>query len=509
MPVSREGEHDTYLTVSDTERSFLCPLTSEKVELHVDGAFQYESANGTHKGLCSRNRMSHMLDTVLASMKEAPPGTFRSQSPFPFQEGTAYIRKKVAEYMASHTPESIVEPASTPAHNEYIFPEDLGDKFLLIKTEGCGYYYKPLRGAGNPRRTTWSSKQLDGQHDCSMEHLKMQATLVTQYNELDGTMILKVLPDIRLCSKMTGNVPPERLESFLAHMSELVNSDDPKVIRCLRTTQLVSRGYIGNDLARISARWATTWLRQTNLTCHDLTHQTVEHLGCAAHELLSKHLRYTPITSDAVLEGSQLVLDDLEAKFDIPPRFQRIIRQASTQAIRSIKDLRPQGTTYAQWSQSLAEAMDQLSFQMWIESLSPGPSGGYLGEDDGVEHELYWKAKAERVAEPPEDPRDLIDHRAQISPQDSYMITGYIKVYGELRVQSERPERYPRTEESGSRWIPVAGPSWSTIQSTLMARERGADIEEAGERGSETSGASQRGRRTRLRDQLTRLSCFS
>ena len=462
--------------------------------------------------------MDHMLDTVLRSLKDAPEGTFRRQrGPNPFKQGTAYIQEKVNEYLSGHTLTSITEPAPPPSDAEYEFPEDLENLCLVLNTSGCGHFYKALRSATSAQKNEWSSKRLEGEHDCTEHFFEMRPVLNTMYDDLLGTVRLKITPDVHLCSRSTGTVRPEHRQSFFEHMNAFLNSDDPELVRELKTMQRVLHGEAGPELTRLARKAANEWLKASNLTCHDFTYQTGKSFWEIAPEVHSRHLQSTPLTADAIAEASELALNDFEKKKDIPPKLQQTIRSAVTAAIASIENSKPEGTTFAQWSEALTLATRCLAGQMWDETIYPGLPEGYNDTED-TEHQLHWKAKVDVVAQGPEDPRDIEAHMSYFYPSNQYTTTGYIKVCGELRDQQGASDRYPRSEEQNTLWVPIAGPPASdeaqSVQSTDIGElpdtthDDNMVNEPRGEEGpstTATAGATGRTRHHRLRKHLKSL----
>ena len=521
--MSHQTEEDTRLQVLQRLELHHDPEIwgSHSVRLDCPGYLVYGAGASRQTVYFSRDRMSHLLDTVLSSLQDAPKGTFEidKDDRMPFAKGQEFLRTKVAEYLSRHTLESIAEPAPEPVHGEYVFPEDLEGKILTIQCEGTGHYYKSLRGATDTAVCAWTSKKLDSEHDCSEKGLCMRPVLGAHHDEANGTTTLEVCPLVRLCSRMKGEVPPELRQSFVDHMTEFANSDDPQVARLLKSTSKVSRGDVDLKLQYLSHEWADEWLKKQNLTCDACTRKTARNDLPLTYPLECKYFQSTPVSADEILQGSQVALEGIEAIGTLSPREKKAIRGAITEAIEAIKDSRPENTTYAQWSQALAETTRQLGHQMWIETMSRNPPYGAPETEEVAQDELNALAHAEVVSqsededEGPPDPFFVVAHHSHSSPMSPYTTTGQIKVYGELREPRASSGRYLRTEGVQSRWIPIAGmpdperqlnpattvPTAPTAPPAIMSDE-GTMWEEVEEEPS--APASGRRRRDRIRRSL-------
>ena len=305
---------------------------------------------------------------------------------------------------------------------------------------GVGYYYQNLSGKSHDDRD--STKVLSGAHDCRAEHSRFGMPLYVleaTHDSVTGRTTLIAGNRVHLCQG-EGLIRPEHMDSFRAHMSEFVNSDDPKIAKEIRRAHELDRGELSVDLLCLSSDHAKKWIMDGGFSCTDFTRQGQKYVSSV---LDSKHIQ-PEITEDNVSKGIEVSFLDIDDDLKMTPGAKEAIRTTVREAMDPIVPHRPKGTTVAQWSQALSTAAQDLCQQMLMEEFHTQISTKKLAPE--ADDEWHCKAMASIVDAPRQRPSRVDTMRP---------ISGYIETYGELRRSDVEKSFYRRTPEYQSRWIPI------------------------------------------------------
>ena len=427
----------------------------ETYGLYIPSGYEYHTSSGTQYGVMSRQRTDDLVDTVLRKMPEAPVDTFTTieddDGDVSCPAADQWLRDQVQSYLSKHTAESIVDEVQPHEMKDYDFPVGLTNAELEIDT-GVGYYYNTLCGKTYEGSQT-PSKALNGEHDCwdRSSRFRMPLNLLTaSHDSVTGETTIQLTNRIWICRNDGGQIGPDHFDSLRKHMLDLVNSDDPKIARELQKTQKLNRGQLSIDLQRLSMEHATQWLKENGLTCSQFTKRSRNDVVI---DLDTKHFD-TEVTEENVLAGARVAMQALEDHSMLSPTAKAKIHTEVTGVVESLLPRRPEGTTLAQWSQALASTAYHLCEHMRGEVVTARRQIPLETVND--DESWHGHAEADISTAPPSD-RYLAAPITYNTRTGLPTTTGYIKVYGQLRHTGVCHERYRRTADRNSRWIPVEG----------------------------------------------------
>ena len=459
MPTSREAE----MAEQDTHAPKLRPAklqtlmtnfsdayrSSGYIRLNIPTTYSWEGPTGTQMGFMSRNRADDVIDTVLASFKDAPKETFQSTKSRlnHFPEADEWVRNAVKEYISAHTVQSIIREVPPREKKDYIFPEDMKDKIITINTRGGGHWYKPLKAVNATHTDSGCpnvSTSLNGEHTCEFLSA-LYRTLSVRYDTETGELVLRLTPDIRLCNEYTWTLDADLQGSYRQFMTDYINSDNPEIARQLGLIQYLNRGELDTRIYEFGHLAASHWLQSLNMTCSEIIER-----GQGPSELLtlkSKHVDKGEEIGKYSMKGANLVLDDMDAEKNTSARTKSLIRQHISAALQSLSSSKPEETTPAQWAEALTKTAECLVKEMTPQGLGLPQTEGLQPDADQT---LFCRAEAELVSTPPttESAWRVLTLSSGAQP------TAWIRTYGELKDANEENRRAPTC---ASLWLPISG----------------------------------------------------
>ena len=336
-------------------------LSDSILRLNIPVVYEWSAGGEARRGRMTRERATHMIDTVLTSFQHAPEGTFTANPDTPqfYPKADEWVDRVVTGYLSQHTAQSIAEPVPTHEPKEYIFPEELKDKLVDVHTTGGGHYFRYVQSANatqtgeNINNDEMVSKTLTGEHTCKQLGMACD-NMGSSFNETTGEMVLHVTPKIQLCNESTGVLPEELQESYLAHMSDFLNSDDPKVAREMGLAQYLHGGVLTTRLEEMSQTAGDVWLDSLDRTCTQLIHAGDGPADPFTIE--SKHIDKAGEMGEDPLKGVHLVLDDMDCSPNVPSQAKETIRAYITSTFNKISEGKPEDRTDVQWAINLADS---------------------------------------------------------------------------------------------------------------------------------------------------------
>ena len=340
-------------------------LSNDQLRVNIPVVYEYGPGWDSKRGLMTRERATHLADHVLDSFKDAPEGTFTANPELPtyYPEANHWVQSVVTDYLSQHTAESIAQPVP-PLHpgKEYVFPEEFQDKLLDVHTVGAGYFFKSVQGTNgtqilDPGDTDMVSRTLDGRHTCD-EMSMVYDNLAADFNPTTGETVLRLSPDIQLCNDSTMSLAPALQESYRAHMTAYLNSDDPVLSAKLGLLQYLHRGELTTTLATMSQAAGNEWLDSLGMTCE----QIIAHgRGPTTTFVIdSKHIDKPDTVGADLMKGPNLVVASTDAGTERARTIKKSISRHISSSLRNMVESRPDSRTPAQWAMTLTETAQRL-----------------------------------------------------------------------------------------------------------------------------------------------------